>query len=213
MELDDVLEMMHLARRRYATIQARVRRRVDARVWSEASRRRAVDLQRTFGLFEALDHIWFESPSRYRIETESGTRAGFVHVQNGPRTHRFDPNDAVASGTRTNVSFGDAETTYRQVMWEPNLLIPEMWLVPTGQDEVAARNAATVRGLPRWTSHDYFIVTPADSYELTVDLERGVLLRLVLLYGGQVGISDEVVEATFDEPLPETLLDMPDAGE
>jgi hypothetical protein len=108
------------------------------------------------------------------------------------------------SGTYENVGYGDAPPTYRQVWWEPNLLIPEMWLEPNGMRRVAGREAVIVRGLPRWTSHDFVIVTPADSYELVVDRERGVLLGMTLLFDGEAGISDEAVEITFDQQFPET---------
>lgn len=193
-----------MARRSYRTIEARLRRRVDERVCSGAARRQGSDLRASFGLVEALDHLWFEPESRYRVETEAGTRAGFVHVQDGVRSHRHDPADELASGTYENVGYGDAPATYRQVWWEPNLLIPEMWLEPDGVRRVAGREAVIVRGRPRWTSHDFVILTPADSYELAVDKERGVLLSMMLLFGGEVGISDEAVEIAFDQQFPET---------
>jgi hypothetical protein len=202
--LDEVLEIMHLARGRYRRIEARLQRRVDAQVCSRAARWQGADFRASFGLLEALDHIWFESGSRYRVQTETGTRTGFVHVQNGVRSHRHDPNNDSASGTYENVGYGDAPPTYRQVWWEPNLLIPEMWLEPNGMRRVSGREAVIVRGLPRWTSHDFVIVTPADSYELVVDRERGVLLGMTLLFDGEVGISDEAVEITFDQQFPET---------
>jgi hypothetical protein len=201
----DILELMHLARRRYRTIEARVVRRVDAGVCSQASRWQGADFRAAFGVVEAVDHIWFESESRYRVETETGPRAGFIHLQNGTWSRRYDPTDPPASGTYENVGYGDAPATYRQVWWEPNLLIPEMWLEPIGTRQAAGREATIVRGLPRWTSHDYFIVAPADSYQLAVDRDRGVLLSLTLLFGGQVGISDEAVEIGFDQQFAEAI--------
>jgi hypothetical protein len=146
--LDEVLEIMHLARGRYRRIEARLQRRVDAQVCSRAARWQGADFRASFGLLEALDHIWFESGSRYRVQTETGTRTGFVHVQNGVRSHRHDPNNDSASGTYENVGYGDAPPTYRQVWWEPNLLIPEMWLQPNGKRRVAGRERSSSAACP-----------------------------------------------------------------
>jgi hypothetical protein len=97
---------------------------------------------------------------------------------------------------------------FREVMWEPNLLIPETWLKPAREERVAGRDVIAVHGLPRPTSNDFVTVTPADEYDLGVDLERGVLLRYGLRYAGRVGVLEEVLDIEFDRSLSDVVFDL-----
>jgi hypothetical protein len=206
MKLEDVFELMHLARRRYTTIEARIRRRFEPAL-VEASRSNDVGARpRAAPQVDMVDHLWFQSPVRWRVDAESGPGAGLVNIHDGEQTFRNFRFEDLGEGHARAVYLGGPQT-YRQVMWDPNMLIPEMWLEPRETERVADREGIRVRSQPRPTSHDYIVLWPrADRYELVVDIERGILLRLSLFVRGREAMSDEVLSVRFDEPLTKELL-------
>jgi hypothetical protein len=206
MKLEDVLELMHLARRRYTTIEARIRRRFEPALVEAHGSNVAGSPLRAEGQVEAADHLWFESPVRWRVDAESGPGAGLVNIHDGDQAFRNFRFEDLGEGYGRGAYLGGPET-YRQVMWDPNMLIPEMWLEPHETLHVAGREGVRVRAQPRRTSHDYIVLWPrADRYELVVDLERGVLLRLSLFVRGREAMSDELLSVRFDEPLIDDLM-------
>jgi hypothetical protein len=206
MKLEDVLELMHLARRRYTTIEARIRRRFEPAL---------VEVHRSNDMgsatpaqehVEAVDHVWFETPARWRVDAVSGPGAGLINIHDGDRAFRNFRFEDLGEGYGRGVYLSGPHT-YRQVMWEPNMLIPEVWLEPYETEHVADREGVRIGARPRPTSHDYIVLWPhADRYELVVDLERGILLRLSSLVRGREAMSDELLAVRFDEPLSEELL-------
>ncbi len=208
MEVESLFELLHLARRRYRTVEARILRRIDADIVAEDRRRRGWPPPGSVGRTEAVDHLWFASPNDWLVEAESGPGAGLIVGQHGERSIRnFRIEDIGHESIERSVYVG-GPPVFREVMWEPNLLIPETWLEPHGEQRIAERDAITVRGLPRPTSNDFLTVVPADGYDLVVDLERGVLLRYGLRYAGDFGVLEEVLDIEFDRALSETVFDL-----
>jgi hypothetical protein len=206
MKLEDVLELMHLARRRYTTIEASVRRRFEPGLIEAHRSNDAGSATPVQGRVEAVDHVWFESPTTWRVDAESGPGAGLVNIHDGDHALRNFRLEDLGEGYGRGVYLGGPQT-YRQVMWEPNMLVPEMRLEPSETERVAGREGVRVRARPRPTTHDYVVLWPrADRYELVVDIERGILLRLSLFVGGREAMSDEVLAVRFDEPLTKELL-------
>jgi hypothetical protein len=160
------------------------------------------------GRTEAVDHLWFASPSDWLVEAESGPGAGLIVGQHDERPIRNFRIEDVGQGSIERAVYLGGPPVFREVMWEPNLLIPEMWLEPDGAQRIGGRDAIAVRGLPRPTSNDFLTVMPADEYDLAVDLERGVLLQYGLRYAGRVGVLDEVLDIQFDRSLAETVFDL-----
>jgi hypothetical protein len=209
MDFEDVLELMHLASRRYATIEARLRRRFEqgSAEMDDIDRREPSAAHPE----EGIDHLWFSSTTRWRVEAEAGPGKGLVRIQNQERDLRNFRFEDLGEGFRA--WYLGAAAVCRQVLWEPNILIPEMWFEVGDADRVAGRAGVHVRADPRPTSHDFFVTwPPADRYELTVDLERGILLRLIFLVRDKVVMSDEVLDVKFDEPLPAGALSLDDGG-
>ena len=66
---------------------------------------------------------------------------------------------------------------HRQIMWDPNILVPESWLEPVGTAHIAGREGFRLLGRPRSTSHDFLLFPKGDSYDVVVDTKRGILLR------------------------------------
>jgi hypothetical protein len=90
---------------------------------------------------------------------------------------------------------------WQQCAFDPNVIIPELWLEPLEEVTVAGRSGVRVRGSRRGTSHDYMVLpTQSDEWELVVDLERGILLRLAAVKDGVESHVFQIMEIVFNEP-------------
>ncbi|MFN2543624.1 MAG: hypothetical protein ABR600_03495 [Actinomycetota bacterium] len=158
MNVADLLELLHVAPRRYTIVSARVRCRKNSfDRWGRTN-----ELPQTDETFEV------------RVEERPGG------------TGRANP-------------FPHQHFEWGQCAFDPNVVIPELWLEPVGRTRVAGREAIAVRATPRATTHDYFVLPMrADRYELAVDGERGVLLRLKCLVNGNEALVYEVERIAFD---------------
>lgn len=205
MELETLLETLHLARRRYDTVRARIRHTLDGGVLAREAARRGAAPHGDGRISEAVDHLWFASPEQWFLESERGPGQGIVVGRDGDRKISNFSTDDIASWPTGRTRYLGGEGAYRHVLWEPNVMIPLLWLEPVRDAEIAGRRSIVARGLPRPSSTDYFILEPARQYEIVVDVERGVVLRFRRLYGGAVGIEDEVLDIAFDVELPDRL--------
>jgi hypothetical protein len=125
MEVESLFELLHLARRRYRTVEARILRRIDADIVAEDRRRRGWSLPGSAGRTEAVDHLWFASPSDWLVEAESGPGAGLIVGHHGERSIRNFRIEDVGHEPIERSVYLDGPAVFREVMWEPNLLIPE----------------------------------------------------------------------------------------
>jgi hypothetical protein len=205
MDLESLLETLHLARRRYETLTARIRHAFDGAVLDTEAKRHGIEARWDGRISEAVDQLWFVSPDRWVLKSERGPGDGMIVGRDGDRRIRNFSTDDIASWPSDRTRYLGGEQTYRQVLWEPNLIVPLLWLEPVREDEIAGRRCVVARALPRPSSTDYIIIAGAHQYELAVDVERGIVLRLRYLYDGAVGIEDEVLEIVFDAELPDEL--------
>ncbi len=207
-DLETLLGSLHLARARYETLSARIRTTVDGGVLDRDARRRGMEPHWGERVIESVDHLWFASPERWLLQAESGSDAGAIVGRDGDREIRNFSLDDIGSWPPERFAYYGGDKTFRQVMWEPNLLIPLLWLETVREAELAGRRCVVARALPRPSSTDYVIIEPAQQFELAADMERGVLLRLRRLYAGAVGIEDEVLEIAFDVDVPDSLFEL-----
>jgi hypothetical protein len=188
MSLEDLLELMHLARAQFAAVEARLR----LSTWSEVMHPQG--LRRV--LAESVDHIWFKTPNEWMVRIEEGLGAGLMCTQDSTWTppELLDEAGHSAGGL-------DGLRIHRQAMWEPNILIPEIWLEPIGLVKLADREGIHAMGRPRPTSHDFLLIPKGDLYDLVFDVERGILLRFEVDINGQEVLPDEVLSIKFDDSL------------
>jgi hypothetical protein len=211
MDVPGILELLHLARGRYGAIDARIRTWRDPAVVRRARARwlRREEEEPKAGPRETIERVWYETEGRWRVERDSDPpQERFLHVQNGRRCWRVDPESPSHSGVFEDMRFG--EWPAHGLLWEPNVLIPEMWFEPGTETTVASRKAISVEAKPRLTSHDYVVAIPwADAYELAIDVERGVLLRLASRFEGHDADIEEVLQIYFDPPISEETFQVP----
>jgi hypothetical protein len=97
------------------------------------------------------------------------------------------------------------DTLPNEWCYDPALLIAELRLEPAGRTEVAGREGFLVKALPRPTIRAggmefLHLDPPADEYELVVDAELGVVLRLTGTLDGAPMDHREVREIAFEPP-------------
>jgi hypothetical protein len=227
--LGDVIELMQSARTRYSTLDARVRHwshrervaraseRVEGRTaaggtatlaWVEGA---AAVAAATFDLpDEPLEREWtgrlrVKAPSRWRIDTEKGDE-GQIDV--GWRWWLEDRDTWPTPDDRRSWPAPDR----LEEISDPALLIAETWLEPVGRSEVAVRDAIVVSARPRPTIRaggmEFLqLDPPGDEYELAVDAERGIVLRLTATFGGEPMEVIEVLSVAFDGPMSDDLFE------
>ena len=151
--------------------------------------------------FEQLTDFKLAVPDRVRVETRiPGDKPNSIVVCDGSRRSTWlrDWGADVEDEDRSNVSW---------VLGPVGRLLDPFWLLgflefdPPRQATHAGRQVLVARGRPRYPLPWPF--GPAEEHELTVDPERGTLLRLAgLCHGGEAFVHDLVElehDVTFDE--------------
>jgi hypothetical protein len=208
-ELGDALALLHGAWGSFRTIRATACERVDAEGQRRAWEREA-GADPDSGLAELLDsaepvghehttRFWLEKPARLRKES-SGTWGTELVVRDGPRWLTVDA-DGLATTTGSLIFLGELEQ-----LLDPSPLLEALRFQPLGPDMVAGRPAARLHAVPRERGPGGSVLdqlgSGADAYELAVDAERGILLRVAALVDGEPYSVIELSEVAFDEEFP-----------
>ncbi|HEV2061543.1 MAG TPA: hypothetical protein VGR12_01715, partial [Solirubrobacteraceae bacterium] len=156
-------------------------------------------------------HLWRAGPDRVREEVTREGRTVRLGVRRGRTWWDYREGDAVMS----NEDDPDVDCDIgreHDVLFDPGRLLGSIVLSPAGRGEVGGRPAllalARQRPAPRdddfpWILHE--IGAGADEWELAVDAEHGLLLRLEARRGGRPFRRVEVVELAVGEPLDDAL--------
>ncbi|MFN2543623.1 MAG: hypothetical protein ABR600_03490 [Actinomycetota bacterium] len=216
-ELGRVVELMQSARQRYRTLYVEVRSYARMDLFVEAMKRSVERQPYKSALIltpngdvddeppterEGTGRLWVENPSRYRVELRSSGDPPWVEVGRRPWLETPRPETYPIP----------PDTLGLEEIYDPGLLIAELWLEPAGGGTVAGREGIVVRASPRPTLRaggmEFLHLDPvlADAYELVIDAERGIVLRLEARVGGELMDLTEVTHVAFDEPIPDELL-------
>lgn len=116
--------------------------------------------------------------------------------------------------TGATVQSGNARNTLTKIgtlgchgMLQPFDLIPHMVLIPIEKTTFLQRPAFRVRATPRRQEIDVADTTiwmGANEYELLIDEERGVILRLTAFNNGAAFAGEEFLRIDFTGPLPQS---------
>jgi hypothetical protein len=241
-ELGRLLVLLHGARDRWQTARGVLRSSVELGLaeqarerWDEERRRRGDQLETAYLRMTAhgggdlpermtsTTRFWLDPPARLREETQREGRPELEHVvvRDGLRWWSYSPGWGAVSNTvadAENVSIGGGEQT--GVLLDPAPWIAWLSFEVVGEAAGPDRAALRVRAHPRpIQQRDSFwfesrLPPGADEYELLVDRDRGVVLRLAGLLDGTEFSVLELVEVAFDENLPpETFVFEPPEGE
>ncbi len=227
--LGDLLELLHGARRRWQTV------RLVARRWQELDRglramERGAEQARARGagvamlravsprssaedperpkVSESISRYWLD-PGRDRVRVErSDAHGDFYSVRVGERWWSYHPLvGATSNDDDLSVRIGGTEEL--GPLLDPALVLGSLDFERIGERQGAGRDGVVVRATPRELEDPYrqghYLPDGADDFQLLVDAERGILLRLEARLDGEPFMISEVVEVHFDETLPDEV--------
>jgi outer membrane lipoprotein-sorting protein len=238
-QLGDLLEVVHSSRRSFKTFRGHYRLWRDERLAQEAFLAAAEAAKARGGssvtiistgpgeepaptITEAEWRIWLERPDRVREEFDGQGFGCPLAVRVGSRWWAYDRwNGAITNEGEEGVGSGVGDTFGAWL--EPASILGLLELEPLGDGKVAARQAITARATRptagmsdeddlEWSLHRLGV--SAEEYELAIDSERGVILRLEARHGGEPYFVGEAESVAFDEPIAaETFVFTPPEGE
>lgn len=199
-ELGDILLRMLEARDRLRTVrlvlcesaERELLRRAEARVYGEDD---PIEDEEPDDRRPSRSVIWFESGVGYREEPEGRPQEADVATE-GSDPHTIRPG---------------------QEFLDSRQLIEALRFEHMGHTTIAGRDAHLLRAWPAGRAMGPFALLAvgegADSYELAIDAERGLLLRSIAFLDDREFSRREVVEIAFDETFPPGLFTAPDDPE
>ena len=162
---------------------------------------------------ERVLQLWRKGSRRSRSEEVAGPRSGAIGVRDGEDWWTWDPR----LGIRTNTQDGSlTSATGRElaVLFEPTQLLSALHISPAAFTTRAGRRAIAVSARSRSTpsrNRDRNaqlrneLGSGADSYDLELDAERGVILASRAIREELPFQTIEALEIAFDEPLEDSL--------
>jgi outer membrane lipoprotein-sorting protein len=232
-ELGDVLELIHTSEQRWRSLRVRGREWRHAALNLEAFMRK-VERHRpgSFAVLAASSReveepeetentwsLWIQGRDRVRAEFTIGGGDMVTAVVDGETWWSWSP----LSGANTNDGRKNAHTGLGPgiALVRPAVILPAVDLEIRGQTTTLGRLAYEVRAVPASSDDDeessglvHGIGSGAETYELLVDAERGVLLRTEVRLHDRPFLVLQVNEVAFDEDLTaETFTLVPPTGE
>lgn len=156
---------------------------------------------------EETVRIWRDG-ERFRDEHHDGDQDGSYAVADGPLWWRWDERNGAMSN-QDDPSVGSGVGQELEIMLNPTPLLSSLRFRVTGSSEVAGRPTVTAHATPRplnprrarsFVLHE--LGTGAQTYELEVDRERGVLLAVTAIRNEQPFHKITTLGIRFDEPIP-----------
>jgi hypothetical protein len=216
MELAALLELLYSARDRSRTVSATVQRRYDQGREMELLRARGLYREpppippeegswgnRPAPVLETTTRLWAAWPDRLRWETAftrdriEGTSVG---VKDGELFW-----ERIGDGeihTNEGRQPGSTMTTAEELLLDPSPLLGDYRFEIGGAIDRHNRSALEVRASRRPGTHPHGFGPLSEQLALVVDQDRGVLLRAAVVVDREELSSSDVVEITFDEPIP-----------
>jgi outer membrane lipoprotein-sorting protein len=193
-ELAELLELLHGSQRRYRTLRATV----------------------AFGHGEAeeVTRLWLEPPARVREEPTGSNAPYALAIRDGERWWIRNRDGSVDSN-EDDITVSTSIGPIAELLFQPEPLIAELSLEPTGEAVVAGRPARLARGIPTGSRGRFRAPVHAldvDEIELAIDLERGVLLRRLTRRNGSEYVV-EVRKIEFDATFADDTFEPPPAPE
>ena len=230
---EELLRLIYGARERSRTARATIRDWRDERTADEVRERfgRSELYREVFGRatkpprdrpsrrepedFERVWRVWYERPDRWRQEAELPDGSGTEYwVVDGRSYWSYTLREGAYAAVSGSANFGpEFEISH---VFDPESIGPQLEQLDMrtlGPVLQAGREAIGVEAtMPsKWE----FVPEPlwwgADDYEIVVDAERGVVLRLASRLSGRAFDVTEVLNISFDETFPEGtfVLDLP----
>jgi hypothetical protein len=205
--LGHIIELMQGARSRYSMLELTIDVWVDDDLLrTTCAVERDEESWEALGIREEQVRLWVGAPTRWRVRlptTEQG--------RDGETWWSTEPDGSFTTGVagRWNVESPEGEVQPFEELWDPALLIGELWLEPRGRTAKLGRTATLVSGSPRAAArpsgNDFIILgfPGGDAHELAVDEELGIVLQLRSFWQGQEMLHEEIAAIEVDGSVPE----------
>ncbi len=219
----DLLELLHGVRQRWQTVRLVVRRWHDLERGQRAMERGA-DKARARGAgvailragsprsseedakgpkaYESISRLWLD-PGHDQVRVERSDEHGdFYSVRVGERWWSYNPTwGATSNEDDPSVRIGGTDEV--AALLDPALLLGSLDFEIIGERTGAGRGGivvrATLRELEDPHRQGHYLPEGADDFELLVDVERGILLRLEARLDAGPFMIIELIEVYFDE--------------
>ncbi len=202
-DVGDLLELLHGARDRWATLQCTARHwhhvergQIAAERWASASRGTQMYARFQGGsqpeTYERSERLWIAKPELFRIESDHRmqvTRGDtwWSRSEDGITTNDGDPQMRASDPLHEYAAHLD-----------PAVLIPQLTFETVNGPVVRARTRANDQFGPG------LLLGGGDRHVLTVD-ERGVVLRIESFIDGEPFRSSELTDVVWDAEIPEDV--------
>ncbi len=217
----DVVRLLYGARYSFSTLRASIRQwhRYQEGTSSPSQSKMTDAIPKT----EIGSRLWIDNPSRFRQEI--ATRAPFsgpiVFLLNGDIwwqgypsgvTVTNSPKEQIPCGAEVKVLSRPVRPDYKnaeyailsQISLEPSWLISGLRMEPVGRMRYVGRETIRVQAEPVQESDGWYWWKGADEYELLIDAERGILLRIEARRQGEGFAGVEVMDIEFDVSIPDS---------
>ena len=223
--ITNVVSLLYGAQSGFTTVSASTRRWY--KVEEEKRRGWLWRLEKTGRLLTKEDYrirFWAEPPSRFRQErarhdspeTSIVVIDGEVwwsslsseSVVTNARMEQIDDSSKVSVLEKAvGREYQDAEDAIvSHITLNPSWLISGLWMEAMEQMKYIGRAAILVRGEPiEEEDPDWYWWDGADEYQMLVDAERGILLRIGVFRNGEEFAGAEVNSIEFDRPIPDEI--------
>jgi len=222
-ELGELLELMYGARSRWQTVRATIRtwrhhgrfHKAWERHHERASRSGSSGTVRLVAVgrdsepepeaFESSTRLWVEGDEKVREERPDDSMAPRLGVRIGARWWSYEERTGAMSNEEAP-EVGSGIGQQFEHLLDPAPLRGMLELERLDELSLAGRPGIRVRAVARHRTDQHWIphqlAWGADDYELVVDRERGVLLRVAARLDGEDFFLTEVVDIAFDERFP-----------
>ncbi len=205
--LGHIIELMQGARRRYSMLELTIDVWVDDDLLRTTyAVERDGEAWEPLGTREQQVRMWVAAPTRWRVRFATAEQG-----RDGDTWWSTEPDGSFTTGVagRRNVESPEGEVQPFEELWDPALLVGELWLEPRGRTETLGRKATLVSGSPRAmgrpSGNDFIILEfpGGDAHELAVDEELGIVLQLRSFWKGQEMLHEEIAAIEVDGSVPE----------
>ena len=225
--LGELLELLYTARDRFSTVEAELlnwrhvgpadralERWAAGKPPGSVSVLRAVDDGGAVpsapqpAIIEHTSRIWYRKPSHWRYEGhQHGVGKPSLQIIDGGRWWAYHHGGVAQTNVRSDQTLSSEHRSVDEQLesfpsLDPSGLIPGLSLEPLDRVVHRGREAIHARALPRGGA-DPDLWPGGDQYELLVDAERGVLLRITGQMDGDELGGMELTSVAFDEELPD----------
>lgn len=202
-DLGHAIWLLHGARERYSAL------RINVDVAVVVDHLDDMDARGSHGVRRSAVTMWIDPPWRWRLHWQ-GWEPAFQAGRDGWLAWTTERNGGyhVGIGGHINVESPISDLQPLEELWDPALLISELWLEPVDErTEVAGRVGRIVTGIPRPTprpdGREFLLLDwpRGERYELVVDEELGIVLRIRTFRREREIVREEVTGVEVDRPI------------